>query len=69
MINLQKAYINILLQDLVKTVQIATKHYFDERYMGKCSMIDSENKLNEAMKKVDAIKDEIFYVISLVEKT
>jgi len=65
MISKPKEYIDILLQDLVKTIQIATRNYFDERYGNLCSMADSENRFDKAMEKVDSIKSEIFYVIGL----
>lgn len=68
MISKPKEYIDILLNDLVKHVQMATRNYFEERFRGEFHANDSHNRLEESMKRVDEIKSEIFYVISLVGK-
>jgi len=68
MISKPKEYIDLLLNDMVKTVQIATKNFFDETYHNRCSLLDAHERLDKAMKKIDELKEEIFFVISLVKE-
>ncbi len=67
MISKPKEYIDILLHDLVKTIQIATKNFFDETYHNRCALVDAHDRLTKSMDKVDLIKEEIFYIISHIQ--
>ncbi len=63
-----KEYIDILLKDLIKTLEMAVKNYYEERYNNMCSSAVSSDKLQRAMDKVDEIKKEIFYVMKIAVK-
>ena len=68
MITKPKEYIDILLKDLVKTVEMAVSDYTKERFVGACSPVESSDKLRKAMAKVDEVKREIFYILKIAAR-
>lgn len=68
MITKPKEYIDILLKDMVKTVEIAVKNYVTETYHNMCSPSESSEKLRKSMERVDEVKREIFYVLKIAAR-
>lgn len=68
MLTKPKEYIDILLKDMVKTIEMAVKNYVTESYQGMCSPGESSEKLRKSMAHVDEVKREIFYVLKIAAR-
>lgn len=68
MITKPKEYIDILLKDMVKTVEMAVRNHMHETYRGMCSPVDSSERLRKSLERVDEVKREIFYVLKIAAR-
>lgn len=68
MISKPKEYIDLLLTDMVKAVQNATLKYVQDTYRGNRPIYECQAELNLELEKIDKTKQEIKYVISLIEQ-
>jgi septin family protein len=55
-------YVNILIQDMLKGVQIATEKLYYERYHNVCSLHESQERYNACFERIEEIKKEIISI-------
>lgn len=68
MISKPKEYISMLLNDMIKSVEIAVKNYYEETFYQKYPLPESSDRLRKALDRVDEVKKEIFYVLKIAAK-
>lgn len=68
MISKPKEYIDLLLTDMVKNVQQATIEYVRNTYQGNVPIYKCKEDLDKRLEIIDKTKQEIKYIISMVEQ-
>lgn len=62
-----KEYISILIDEIKNIMKSSVSNFCHETHTGLCSPVDSRDRLNTEMAKVDDLKNEIIFICESME--